>query len=444
MPDQTLPIIRNGLDYFEVPFIISQPSLVVGLPLYAWSSAPMKRLYHDIFKAHLQHHRQMIFVMGPRQSGKTTVAQRLVEEHPHGLYLNWDNMNDRDRIVQGPNAVAQSLPLDVLSLEKPLIVFDELHKFKQWRDFLKGFYDSYPHKCHIIVTGSAKLDVFNRGGDSLMGRYFPFHFHPLSVAELAQRSFHSTQEYWPQPQPLEEEAFDALWKFGGYPDPFLKRTDSFSRRWKTLRSQQLFSEDIRDLTRIQEIDKLELLATKLTQQVGALTSYQTLANQLRVSDNTIRNWLETLKILYYCFSIKPWSANITRALLKEPKYYLWDWSLCDHEGMRAENMMALHLLKAIHYWNDSGLGHYQLHFIRDKEKREVDFLVTKNHHPWLLLEVKLSHNQGISNALRYFHALLNPSFTFQAVFNLPYVSKSCFETHEIQIVPFKTLLSQLV
>ncbi len=305
----------------------------------------MKRLYQHIFKEHLEQHRQMIFVMGPRQAGKTTVAQTLVETYADGFYFSWDNISDREKIIHGPNAIADSVNLDALRSAKPLITFDEIHKFKEWRDFLKGFYDCFPNKTAILVTGSAKLDVLSRGGDSLMGRYFPFHFHPLSVAELAQQSANVTQEIWQKPQALDNAQYEALWKFGGYPDPFLKQSDAFSRRWKKLRHQQLFDEDIRDLTRIQDIDRLELLAEKLKTQSGSLTSYQSMARQLRVTDNTIRNWLGVLKSLYYCFELRPWSKNVNRAVLKEPKYYLWDWSLCPDDGTKAENMVALHLLK---------------------------------------------------------------------------------------------------
>ncbi|NCT57746.1 MAG: ATP-binding protein [Legionella sp.] len=404
----------------------------------------MERLYQTLFEQHLADYRQMIFVMGPRQVGKTTVAQKMVAQHTHGFYFNWDNINDREQIIAGPNNIAKIINLPLLSNTKPLIVFDEIHKFKNWRDFLKGFYDSYPNKCNILVTGSAQLDVFNRGGDSLMGRYFPFRFHPLSIAEITQRGINTTREYWEIPKLISNEHFEALWNFGGYPDPYLKQSAAFSRRWIKLRGQQLFSEDIRDLTRIQDIDTLEILAEKLKQHVGSLTSFQNLATQLRVSDNTIRNWLETLKALYYCFEIKPWSKNVSRSLLKEPKYYLWDWTLCPNEGMKAENMVALHLLKAINFWNDIGLGDYGLHFIRDKEKREVDFLITKNNQPWILVEVKLSLNKSISSSLHHFHEQLKPNFTFQVVCNMEYVQKNCFDQPGLHIVPLKTFLSQLV
>jgi uncharacterized protein len=435
--DQNYIWLRNGLDYLEVICIIGQE-----IHNHRFT---MKRFYQLVFKDHLQDHRQMIFVMGPRQAGKTTVAQNLVATWPSkAFYYNWDNINHRELILAGPNSLAQDINLNLLTDNKPLVVFDEIHKFKEWRDFLKGCYDSYPDKLRILVTGSAKLDIFNRGGDSLMGRYFPFHFHPLSVAEIAGTKINRTKEYANQPIAIDNDQFDALLKFGGYPDPFLKQNEAFSRRWKKLRNTQLFDEDIRDLTRIQDIHRLELLAEKLKHQVGSLTSYQTLAKHLRVSDNTIRNWLSTLKALYYCFAIRPWSKNINRSLLKEPKYYLWDWSLCNDEGGRAENMVAMHLLKAIHYWNDIGLGDYGLYFIRDKEKREVDFVVTKNQEPWALVEVKLNRNKGVSSALHYFTEIIKPKFSFQVVLNMDFINKSCFEESDIQIVPAKTFLSQLI
>lgn len=404
----------------------------------------MKRLYQDVFKNHLDEYRQMIFVMGPRQAGKTTVAQALVKGQSNGFYFNWDNVNDRDLILKGPKAIAQTSNLEQLNMTKPLVVFDEIHKFQGWRDFLKGFYDSYPSQSHILVTGSAMLDEFSRGGDSLMGRYFAFHFHPLSVAELCQATANMTTELWKKPKLLDKEQFDALWRFGGYPDPFLKQSEAFSRRWIKTRNHQLFDEDIRDLTRVHDIDRLELLAEKLKNQAGSSMSYQSLARQLRVSDNTVRNWLSILNALYFSFELKPWSANIARSLLKEPKYYLWDWSQCKDEGARAENMVALHLLKSIHFWNDLGLGDYGLYYLRDKEKREVDFIITKNNQPWILVEVKHSNQKEITSSLRYYHNLLKPEFSFQVVLTMDYVDRSCFDQSGIWIVPARTFLSQLV
>lgn len=404
----------------------------------------MKRNYTKTLLDHFEAHRQMVFVMGPRQSGKTTVAQSIVDHQKEAKYLSWDNTDDRELILQGPTAIADSLSLSSLKDSKPIICFDEIHKYAHWRDFLKGFYDSYPDQSRILVTGSAKLDVFSRGGDSLMGRYFPFRFHPLSIAELVNKQFSTEIDILPKPKRVGDDVFQALWKFGGYPDPFLKQSDAFHRRWQKLRGQQLFQEDIRDLTRIQDIGRLELLAEYMKQNASKQVTYSNLAKQLRITDKTVREWLSILKSVYYCFDIKPYSKNVTRSLLKEPKFYLWDWSLCVNDGSRAENFIALALLKAINYWNDMGFGDYKLHYLRDKEKREVDFLVVKNNQPWMLVEAKHKNNKSISPHLYYFQDQLKAEYALQVVIEMDYVNKNCFVGPEPLIVPAKTFLSQLV
>ena len=420
--------LRNSHDYFGVICYYRR----------------MRRNYTKTFLAHFAEHRQMVFVMGPRQSGKTTVAQRIVNRKKPAKYLSWDNIDDRDLILQGTKAVADSIGLSSLKDSKPIICFDEIHKYPDWRDFLKGFYDSYPDKTRILVTGSAKLEVFNRGGDSLMGRYFPFHFHPLSVAELARKQFSIEKDLLQEPKKIDSGAFQALWKFGGYPDPFLKQSDAYHRRWQKLRGQQLFQEDIRYLTRIQDLSRLELLAEYMKQNASQQITFSSLAKQLRVTDKTVREWLSVLKSLYFCFEIKPYSKNVTRSLLKEPKFYLWDWSLCVSDGSRAENFIALALLKAVNYWNDMGFADYELHYLRDKGKREVDFIVVKDNKPWMLIEVKYKNNKNISPHLRYFQNQLKAKYALQVVIEMDYVNKNCFIGPQPLIVPAKTFLSQLV
>lgn len=404
----------------------------------------MKRNYKKIFLDHFTAHRQMVFVMGPRQSGKTTVAQGIIDDQQQAKYLTWDNTNDRDLILQGPNAIADYTSLSTLTEEKPIICFDELHKYLNWRDFLKGFYDSYPDKSRILVTGSAKLDVFSRGGDSLMGRYFPFRFHPLSVGELITDQFSADRDLLPRPKKINEELFQALWKFGGYPDPFLNQSDAFHRRWQRLRIQQLLQEDIRDLTRISDIARLELLAEYMRRNASQQVTFSNLAKQLRITDKTVREWLTILKSVYFCFDIRPYSKNVIRSLLKEPKYYLWDWSACTNDGARAKNFIALGLLKAVHYWNDMGFSDYELCYLRDKEKREVDFIVVKNGKPWMLVETKLSNNKSISPNLYYFQRQLQAEYALQVVIEMDYVDENCFIGPDPVIVPAKTFLSQLV
>ena len=406
----------------------------------------MKRYLLEELGSHYRNNRQMIFLSGPRQVGKTTVAGMLGESFRANQYFNWDNQTHRETILQGPDAISTELGLDRLQAELPLCAFDELHKYRDWRDFLKGFFDQYEERARVLVTGSASLATFRRGGDSLMGRYFPYTLHPVSVAEcVGLPGRHATGGLVNgQPEPIEDDQWNALWKFGGFPEPFLKADQRFYNRWRTLRTEQLFREDLRDLTRIQELSQVEILAGLLRRQVGQLTSYSWLAKRVRVSVDTIRRWIVTLESLYFCFTVKPWHNNIARALRKEPKYYLWDWSQVDDPGARAENMVANALLKAVHWWTETGAGDFGLHFIRDKQKREVDFLVTRDQQPWFLVEVKAGSKAGLSDSLRYFQQQTRAPHAFQVAMDAGFVGKDCFEHHDPIIVPAKTFLAQLI
>lgn len=406
----------------------------------------MKRYLLEELVHHYQNNRQMIFLSGPRQVGKTTVAGMLGGTFSTSQYFNWDNRGHRESILQGPDTIAEALGLNRLQPEAPLCAFDELHKYRDWRDFLKGFFDQYEKSAQVLVTGSASLETFKRGGDSLMGRYFPYTLHPVSVAECVGVPGKTVEGELinRQPEPIEDNQWDALWKFGGFPEPFLKADQRFYNRWRKLRTEQLFREDLRDLTRIQELGQVEILAELLRQQVGQLTSYSYLAKTVRVSVDTIRRWIVTLESLYFCYTVKPWHNNIARALRKEPKYYLWDWSQIDDPGARAENMVASALLKAVHWWTETGEGNFGLHFIRDKQKREVDFLVTRDQQPWFLVEVKNKSTTGLSNSLRYFQQQTGAPHAFQVAMDDAFVARDCFEHRDPIIVPAKTFLSQLI
>ena len=383
----------------------------------------------------------MAIVSGARQVGKTTLA-RSVQKTGDVFYFNWDDFNDRELLLQGSQSIAARIGLDKLTSQKRFVILDEVHKFAQWKQLVKGFYDRYGKECHIIVTGSARMDMFKKGGDSLMGRYFNYRLHPLSVNELLDRPLSSTELH--KPSELADTDFQNLLLFGGFPEPFLKKDKRFFNRWSRLREQQLLKEDIRELTQVQELGQLETLAILLKSQIGQLTSYTSLAKKIRVSGETIRRWIHILESLYYCYSIRPWTNNVSRSLLKEPKYYLWDWSQCTDTGARNENFIASHLLKAVHTWTDQGMGHYDLHFLRDKEKREVDFLVSKNQKPWFLVEVKSSNDDRLSPHLDVFRQQLNVDHVFQLSINSDYVDKDVFSIGRPIIVPAKTFLSQLI
>ncbi len=401
----------------------------------------MKRIYQELLSRHLSKLRQMIFLMGPRQVGKTTVSLESAAEWPSHFYFNWDNPNEKLLFIEGPSAIARQAGLDELAKQIPILVFDEIHKYGKWKNFLKGFFDLYEKKTKIIVTGSARLNIYKKGGDSLMGRYFYYRIHPLSVAEIASPTL--IEEEIRSPAAISASDWEALLEHGGFPEPFIQRSKTFSRRLRTIRKDQLFREDIRDGTRIQELSQLELLSELLRKQAAESMDYQSLAKKVGVSIDTIRRWLEVLKSFYYCFSIQPWSKNITRSLIKEPKLYLWDWSLVDEEGHRNENLVASHLLKAAHFWSDRGMGEYGLYYLRTKDKIETDFLVTKNGKPWFLVEVK-TKAKGISPALYHFQKETGAPHAFQVAFDLPFVKKNCFEETGPILVPAQTFLSQLV
>ncbi len=402
----------------------------------------LKRALDELLEEHLADYRQMIFLTGPRQVGKTTTSLELSTERPDHYYFNWDNDDHRALILEGPNAIAFYANLDVLRKTLPVIVFDEIHKYRYWKRFLKGFFDTYEKKCRIIVTGSARLDVYKRGGDSLMGRYFLYHLHPLSVREIIDPRLPKGEIQ--KPKEIRPVHFKALLNFGGFPEPYLKRKNGFFNHWKRLRIEQLFREDLRDLSQVQELGQIQLLAEILTEEATHSLNHSMLASKIKVSTPTLLRWMSLLKNLYFCFSIQPWSKNLSRSLIKEPKIYLWNWALIDDPGSRLENLVASHLYKAVQFWTDRGLGDYGLYYLRDKEKREVDFLVTKNRKPWFLVEAKATGNKGISRWLYYFQEKLGAPHAFQIGFDLPFVNRNCFEFKEPIIVPAKTFLSQLV
>jgi uncharacterized protein len=402
----------------------------------------MKRVYEKVISLHFQQYKQMLFLAGPRQVGKTTISLTAQSFTSQFIYLNWDNQDHRKIILDGPAAVAKLTEFKKVWTIPPIIVFDELHKYRHWKTFLKGFFDTYKDHLKIIVTGSSKLDMYRTGGDSLMGRYFPYRIHPFSVAESLRSDFN--QEEIHPPKEIRSTHFNALFEFGGFPEPFLKQNKRFSHRWKELRKEQLFRGDIRDLSRIQEIDQLEILSELLKNQAGQLVNYSNLASKIKVSIDTIRRWINTLTAFYHCFIIRPWSKNVSRSLIKAPKIYLWDWSDIQDLGQRAENFVVSHLLKAVHFWTNQGLGNYELYFLRDKEKREVDFLVTKNDAPWFLVEVKYSEKALISPNLEHFQKQTKAQHAFQVAIDMKYVPINCFSYREPVIVPASTFLSQLV
>ncbi len=399
----------------------------------------IKRIYDSLLNGHFAQNRQMAFLAGARQVGKTTTSQSGEDQ---SFYLNWDNQTDRLIIIKGPDAVAEKQALDNLENLNKRLVFDEIHKYSKWKNFLKGFFDVYGKNTQITVTGSARLNVYKHGGDSLMGRYFLYRMHPLSVAEIQSPTISDAEIRMPKKN--EKNNLEHLLQFGGFPEPYLKGNMRFYNRWKKLRLELLFNEDLRDLSNIKEISQVQILAEILKHQAGQLINYSNLSKNVNVSVDTIRRWLDTLEYIYYSFSIRPWFNNVPKSLRKQPKIFLWDWSLIPDIGARNENFIASHLLKAVHFWTDFGFGDYGLYFLRDKNKREVDFLVTKNNQPWFLVEVKTSASNRISPHLKYYSQLLKVKHSFQVSMTAPYIEQDCFAVENPVIVPASTFLSQLI
>ncbi|MBA4395361.1 MAG: ATPase [Desulfobacca sp.] len=351
----------------------------------------------------------MVFLSGPRQTGKTTLAKMISQSFKNSLYFNWDIPDQRIRLINNPSFFEA---LERKDPSTPLVIFDEIHKYKEWKNYLKGTFDQFHDRYQFLVSGSGRLDIYQKGGDSLAGRYFLFHLWPFTIAELGggNREF---QRFLNNPLEISLERSNELKKIweqladqSGFPEPFLSGRKTTYRRWSNTYSQQLIREDIRDLTDIKSIKEVETLYFMLPSKVGSPLSVTSLAEDLHVSYNSIQKWLSVFERFFLMFSISPWKKNIARAIQKERKCYLWDTPRIKEPAAKFENMVALELWRAVTAWNDLGWGNFSLHFIKNKEQQEVDFLLAKDHEPFLLIETKLSEEQP-SKALKGFQKALD-------------------------------------
>ncbi len=333
---------------------------------------------------------KMVFLGGPRQIGKTTLAQSLIGDYhdQHKAYINWDSDLDRKRLRE------RDWPK-----KEPLIVLDEIHKMKNWRNFVKGLFDTLKNSHQFLITGSARLDHFRKGGDSLLGRYHYYRLHPFSLPEIG----------------ITEKNLQALFKFGGFPEPLFEEDERVLRRWHISRLSRLVRTDLSSLETVKDLDKVELLAEELPRRVGSPLSHKSIADDLEVDPKTVKRWISILDSLYYSFQIAPFGSPKIRAVKKEQKLYLWDWSQVEDPGARFENMVASHLLKFCHFQQDV-LGHkMELRYIRDTDKREVDFVVIKDKRPLFAVEAKFS-DKALSPHIYYFLERLNIPKYYQVTF----------------------------
>lgn len=321
--------------------------------------------------------RKMVFIGGPRQSGKTTLAKHLCQQADCDIktrYLNWDAAADREKILK------ESFPT-----EPGFLILDEIHKYSRWRQVVKGLFDKRGEELHILVTGSARLDHYRRGGDSLQGRY---HFHrllPLTYAELGADS---------------QAAVKDLMIYGGFPEPFRMQSERQTRRWSREYRSRVIQGDLSDLENVQDLGIIENLAIRLPQLVGSPLSLNALREDLQVAHQSISRWITMLENLYMIFRIYPFGAPKIRAVKKEAKHYHLDWTVVTKRGLRFENLVACHLLKWCFYRQDTHGYDTELRYFRDVDKREVDFVVVENGQPIQFIECKTAEKE-VSPALRY-------------------------------------------
>lgn len=366
-----------------------------------------RSLYLKIWR-NLVRDKSMVFLTGPRQAGKTTLAHIISLPYKNRIYFNWDIADDRTSFIQNPSFFESVERKDSTF---PLIVLDEIHKYKDWKNYLKGVYDKFHKKYLFLVSGSGRLDIYQKGGDSLAGRYLLFHLWPFTVAELGKREI-SINKFLNNPLQITMDRSDELRKiwirlsrFSGFPEPYLSGRPSSYLRWSNAYSNQLIREDIRDMTGVKSVGDMETLYLLLPSKVGSPLSVPSLSGDLKVSYNSVQNWLSVFERFYLIFSISPWTSRISRAIQKERKVYLWDAPRIKKPAAQFENMVALELYRAVTTWNDIGSGRFSLHFIKNKEKQEVDFLITRDYEPFLLIEAKLRDKQP-SVALKKFQLML--------------------------------------
>lgn len=339
--------------------------------------------------------KKMVFIGGPRQVGKTTLATSLLKDYRdnHPGYLNWDNEFARKIILKRE-----------WSKEEPLVIFDEIHKRKGWQNLVKGIWDTWKHTQKFIVTGSARLDVFRKGGDSMLGRYHYYRIHPFTLPEFNNGKADELKN------------LERLFQYGGFPEPLIEQNENELRRWHLQRISKLVRIDLRDLENVSDLDKVELLAESLASKVGSLFSYRSLAEDLEVSDKTVKRWVQILDSLYYCYLISPLGSQKIKAIKKTQKLYLWDWSQIENPAARFENMVASHLLKLCDFWQDVYGYRSELRYIRDDTGRECDFVVLRDRKPLFAVECKYQ-DSDISESLLHFKSRLDIPKWYQVNLN---------------------------
>lgn len=358
--------------------------------------------------------RQMRFIVGPRQTGKTFFSREFLKlTGCEKLYYNWDKRDIRTAYKKETHFFAKDL-YEIKGTGKPWVCFDEIHKIPKWKNILKDFFDSFEDRCRFIVTGSARLDLLKYTGESLLGRYFTFRLFPLRLIEVIGK-IGLTEKISPNALEFVEKCisdkkntasdFEHLLIQGGFPEPFLSDSDEFIKRWRTDYCDNFIKEDLRDLTHISEIENVLQMIEFLPSRVGNPLSLNSIREDMEVSHTAVRNWLRVLKLTYVIFLLKPYSKKIARSIKKESKCYFFDWGKVEEPSAKFENYVAVELKALVSMLTESGLGEYDLYYVRMKDGKESDFLITFNKNPWLLLEAKLSETGIASHHIQQAHLL---------------------------------------
>lgn len=368
-------------------------------------------LYQNLF-TELAKEGRMIFVAGPRRSGKTTLGELVGRGYANRLVLNGEIPEHRARLIRNPAFFEEVERRDE---SRPLVMLDEINRHRGWRKYLKAAYDRAQSGCQFLVTGSSRLDHPQRRGDSLAGRYYLIDFWPFTQAELGGAN-RAPEAFFGDPLQVSMErageladSWGALFELGGFPEPFLAGRKTVYRRWSNAYIGQLVREEIRDMTGIKALAELETLLHLLPAQVGGLLSVPALAQALQVAYNTVRSWLATLQRFFAVFVLSPWTTGIPRAIREGQKLYLYDYPRVEDGAARFENMVAVELGRAVACWNAMGLGSFALHFIRTKDQQEVDFLITDGGRPRLLLDAGGEEAQPSAALLKFQGALGVPA-----------------------------------
>jgi len=357
--------------------------------------------------------RQMRFIAGPRQVGKTTLAKIFLKRQgDEPLYYNWDKREIRQRFKKEPYFF-RSDTLGKKADKKRWVCMDEIHKYPKWKDILKDYFDSFEEQFQFIITGSARLDLFRKSGDSLSGRYFLFRLLPLSLFEILNH---------PLPLPTKkakvfieeniqsryhQSEMEHLIRYSGFPEPFSKGDEIFSSNWHREYVDSLIKEDLRDLTKIHDLENVATLMTLLPERVGSPLSINSLREDIEVSHNAARNYLRSLILTYIVFEIPPYTKKIQRALRKEKKIYFFDWSLVTDPAKRFENYVAVELKNRVELWNVATAYKFEIYFLRSRDGRETDFLITRNQTPYFLVEAKITDSDIASHNIHHAKQLGN-------------------------------------